>query len=71
MTWSLVMPFAQGPLFTVHWKTLAPMPRPAIAVVALVGDVMVPEPLTKVHVPVAGDVGALPVRVTPFGVHTS
>lgn len=62
---------AQGPLLTVHWNTLAPIPRPVTVVVGLLAVVMVPEPLTKVHWPVAGNVGVLPAKVASLGVHTS
>ena len=61
VTWSVVMPFAQGPLFTVHWNTFAPTLRPLTAVNGEVAFANVPVPLTRVHAPVAGAVGALAV----------
>lgn len=57
------MPFAQGPLFNVHWNTFAPIDRPDTAVVGLVAFAKVPVPFTTVHSPVAGASGALPARV--------
>jgi len=58
-------------LLTVHWKTFAPMPNPVTVVLAEVDEVMVPVPLTKVHRPVAGNIGVLPDSVALLGVHTS
>ena len=49
VTWSVVTPLAQGPLFRVHWNTLAPTPRPVTPLDGVVGLVMVPVPLTRVH----------------------
>ncbi len=43
---------AQGGFAIVHRKTFAPVPRPVIPEVGLLGDVIVPEPLISVHVPV-------------------
>ena len=63
VTWSWVMPFAHGPLLRVHWNTLAPTPRPLTPDEGDVGEAMVPEPLTSVHCPVAGAMGALPPSV--------
>ena len=62
---------AQGPLFTVHWKTFAPMPNPVTVVLAEVADVIVPVPLTKVQRPVAGKMAVLPDNVALLGVQTS
>ena len=62
-TWSVVMPLAQGPLFKVHWNTFVPMPRPVTPDEGDVGEAIVPEPLTSVHCPVAGAMGALPPKV--------
>ena len=59
----MVTPFTQGPLFKVHWNTLVPKPNPVTVLLGLVGVVMVPAPLTRVHCPVAGASGALPPRV--------
>ena len=69
-TWSFVVPFAHGPLFTVHWKVLVPMLRAVTVVVGEVGEVMVPLPFTKVHCPVAGKMGTLPVSVAVPGLQT-
>ena len=52
-TWSLVE--AQGELVMVHWKVLAPTPRPVMPVVAELRLVIVPAPLTRVHTPVPGE----------------
>ena len=71
-TWSLVMPFAQGPLSTVHSSTTVPTTRPVIWVFGSVGSAMVAVPLIKLHCPVAGKVSALPCRlVLVIGVHRS
>jgi hypothetical protein len=40
-----------GGLEIVHWKTFAPKPNPVIVDVGEEGVVMVPVPLTSVHVP--------------------
>jgi len=63
VTRSVVTPFAQGPLFKVHWNTLAPIANALTAVVGLFALAKVPAPLTTVHVPVAGAVGELPASV--------
>ncbi len=60
LTRSVVMPLAQGPLLTVHRKMFSPVPRPITRLVGLAGLVMVPLPLTSVHVPVAGLITLLP-----------
>jgi hypothetical protein len=60
VTWSLVRPFAQGPLLKVHRNTFAPNPSPVTPEVGEVGVVIVPDPLTSIHCPVAGKIGALP-----------
>ena len=60
VTWSLVRPFAQGPLLSVHWNTFAPTPKP---VTPLFGDAaaeIFPLPLTNVQLPVAGEIGVFP-----------
>lgn len=54
---------AQGALAMVQRKVLAPGPRSVTAEVGLVGLVMVPDPLTLVHVPVP-DTGVFPASVT-------
>lgn len=59
----MVMPLAQGPLFRVHWNTLAPTERPETPDAGLFAFARTPVPLTKVHTPVAGDKGELPARV--------
>ena len=69
-TWSLVTPFAHGPLFTVHWDVLVPVLKLVMVVVGEVGEVMVPLPFTKVHWPVAGNTGTLPVSVAVPGLQT-
>ena len=57
-------------MFTVHWNTFVPTPRLVIKVVGDVAVTMVPEPLIKLHVPVAGNVSALPCMATEVnGVH--
>ena len=38
VTWSLVIPFAHGPLLTVHWKTFAPMPNPRMVIATRLND---------------------------------
>ena len=59
-----------GPLLTVHWKVLAPMPNPVIEVTGEFGETMVPLPLTNVHTPVAGKITLLPAMVAVVnGVH--
>lgn len=63
VTWSVVMPLAHGPLFNVHWNTLVPTPRPLTPDEGEAGEAIVPEPLTSVHCPVAGAMGALPPKV--------
>jgi hypothetical protein len=42
----------QGPLDTVQRKTLSPTARPVMVEVGLLGDEIVPAPLTSDHVPV-------------------
>ena len=44
--------FEQVPLEIVHRKVLAPTPSPVTPDVGLFKDVILPEPLIKVHVPV-------------------
>lgn len=63
VTWSVVMPFAHGPLLQVHWNTFAPTARPVTVLLGDAGDVIVPLPLTNVHKPVAGKIGVLPLSV--------
>ena len=65
LTWSLVVP-PHGPLSTVHWNTFSPTPRSVILVFAEAASVIVPEPLTKVQVPVPGKEYALPDIVAVF-----
>src|SRR5438445_2284636 len=43
---------AQVPLWIVHRNTLAPYPKPLTPELGLLGVVIVPLPLTKLHVPV-------------------
>ena len=50
----------------LHWKTFAPTPIPLTDVVPVFGDAIVPLPLARVHVPVAGGVTVFPVSVA-FG----
>lgn len=70
LIWSVVMPLAQGPLFTVHWNMFCPTPRPVMDVFGLLGLTMVPVPLTKVQVPTAGTMMELPAMVVvPLVVH--
>lgn len=47
----------------VHWNTFAPTGMALIAVVLLVGEAIVPPPLTSDQVPVAGATAALPTKV--------
>ena len=49
-------------MYKVHWNTLVPRLNPVTADVGEFGVVNVPVPLTSVHSPVAGGVGALPVK---------
>ena len=63
VTCEVVTPFAQGPLFRVHWNTFAPIERPVTPEVGLLGFAKLPEPLTTVHRPVAGANGAFPAKV--------
>ena len=69
VTWSVVG--AQpGPLSTLNWKTFVPTPRPVIEVDDDPGAVIVPLPLTNVHVTVAGKITLLPAMFTVVtGVH--
>ena len=60
-------PPPQVPLVKVHWYTLTPTLNPVMDVLALFGEVMLPLPLTLVHVPVPGEIGALPVSVVETG----
>ena len=69
VTWSVVSPFAQGPLFSVHWNTFAPKPRPVTPVKGDAGLVIAPLPLMSTHCPVAGGIGLLPARVAELA-HT-
>ncbi len=69
VTRSEVIPLGQGPLFKVHWNTFGPMAKPLTAEEGDDGDAIVPDPLTKVHWPVAGAIGALPASVA-VGEHT-
>jgi hypothetical protein len=50
------------PLLMVHSKTFAPAPNPVTPDVGDVGDVILPEPLIKVHKPVP-EAGVFPVNV--------
>jgi hypothetical protein len=61
VTWSLLVP--QGPLLMDHWNTLVPTERPVTPLFDAFGELMVPEPLTKVQLPVALPTGALPASV--------
>ena len=67
VTCALLLGKMQGPLEMVHWNTLLPTLMSVRVVTGEFGEVMVPEPLTKVHTPVAGVTGVLPVTVTKFG----
>ena len=67
LTWSDPLPLAHGPLSTVHSNTFTPTGNPVTCVFGSLGSTMVPPPLTSVHVPVAGNTGVDPVRVTLFG----
>jgi hypothetical protein len=51
-----------APLLTVHLNTFAPIPKPVTDDVGLVALVIVPVPLTSVHVPVP-TVGVFPDKV--------
>lgn len=53
----------QGPLFTVQRNTLVPTAKPVIVVVGEDGLVIVPVPLVRVQVPVAGKINELPAMV--------
>ena len=52
----------QGALEMVHSKTFAPVPNPVIPLVGDPGVVIIPAPLTNVHVPTP-TVGAFPASV--------
>lgn len=67
VTCALLFGKVQGPFVTVHWNTFVPTDMPVMVVMGVFGEVMVPLPLTKVHTPLAGDTGVLPVTVTKFG----
>lgn len=53
----------QGPLFTVQRNTFVPTDRPVMVVVGEDGFVIVPVPLVRVQVPVAGKINELPAMV--------
>ena len=59
---TVLVEFGQGGFETVHIKTFDPTPNPVTVVVGEPGVVIVPAPLTKVHVPVPV-VGAFPASV--------
>ena len=63
LTVSIVSPFAQGPLLTVHVNTFTPSDRPVTDVVGSPGTAMNPVPLMSAQVPVAGAINALPLRM--------
>ena len=63
VTSSEVIGFAQGPLLIVQRSTLVPWPRLFTAVKGFAALAKVALPLTTVHWPVAGKVGALPASV--------
>ena len=65
LTWSVVGA-PQGPLLMVQRNTLVPVPSPVTVVLGAFGDVMVPLPLTRVQVPVAGATAALAASVALF-----
>lgn len=52
----------QGALEMVHWKTLAPAPKAVTPEVDDDGVVIVPIPLTSVHIPVP-TTGVFPAKV--------
>src|SRR5690606_564413 len=61
-----------APLLTDQRNVWVPTTNPVIVVLGSFGAVMVPEPLTSVHVPCAGKGAALAVIVTVLvGVQTS
>ena len=53
----------QAPLSMDQRNTFVPCPRPVTPDVGLLGEVIVPVPLTKAHVPTAGAVATLPDSV--------
>jgi hypothetical protein len=59
---TVLVEFGQGGFEIVHINTFAPAPTDVIVVVADPGVVIVPDPLTNVHVPVP-DVGLFPAIV--------
>ena len=66
----MVIPFAQGPLFTVQANVFKPTVRSVTAVFAVLTFVMVPPPAITVHVPIAGEIMLLPANVAELlGVH--
>lgn len=58
----MLVEFGQGGFEIVHTNTFAPAPTDVIVVVADPGVVIVPAPLTNVHVPVPA-VGVFPAIV--------
>jgi len=58
-----------GEFEIVHAKTLAPLPKPPIAVLGKVGEIIVPLPETNVHNPLPTK-GVLPAITAPELVHT-
>jgi hypothetical protein len=53
----------------VHLNLLVPLPKPVTVEVGLFGLVIVPVPVTKVHVPVSGAVIVEPARVALVTLH--
>ena len=69
---SVVSPFRQGPLSTVHTKMFSPTTRPFTAVFGSFALTMEPVPPINDQVPVAGKVIALPLSAASLvGVHSS
>lgn len=58
------MTLPHGPFNTVHCRIVIPTPRPVTVEVGEFGAVIVPDPLTMLHVPVPGKVTVLPASVT-------
>ena len=63
LTWSVVNGLVQGPLLTSHWKIFSPTVRPLTEVPGSFAFAKIPVPCTRLHVPLAGNVTALPASV--------
>ena len=72
LTSSVVIPLAHGPLSTVQRSTTSPTVSPVMSVFGSFGSAITALPLTMDHVPSAGLVTGLPLRVVvEVGVQSS